>query len=194
MSRLVGVDGALGQDGVLRVLFQGEAVAAYRQALGGDALVPYRGVEEGDLPLLRQGGAGEAPAGGLVGHVWGHGDGLVLPVDQVLTGGVAPGEGGRPHDSAGVVLVVGVVLAAEIAQAVGVVHPALGGLDVELLAGLAHRCRSFAKNKGQEKVPDPMILRNGKNYKERMWSPRASASARSWVTRMTVLPWVRSRQ
>ena len=48
-----------------------------------------------------------------------------------------PRRGGAVHyDSAGVVLVVGVVLAAEIAQAVGSFMPALGGLDVELLGGV----------------------------------------------------------
>ena len=97
--------------------------------------VSHGSVEEIGLAVLDEGRTGEAAAGALIGLVGGQAHGLFFPMDQVITGNVGPIKRGCPHSGVGVMLEKGMVLSVEIAEAIGVVQPALFRLYMILQLG-----------------------------------------------------------
>ena len=197
------VYGALGQNGVARVLCKVLAVVGPGQALGLGQAAVHGGVEKVQPAVLLHRGAGEAALAAFIGLVGVQGDGQLLPVEQVLADGVAPVHG-VPHRGLGVVLEKDVVLPLEVAQAVGVVYPAALRLEVQR-EFWQHGWLSFRYRREKGRAPagpgprprtsDTIMIQQEKIfYKSNVCPPRDFASSGSWVTTSTVLPWVRARK
>ena len=135
---------------LLGEVVEGVAVGGHDVQLGGrqlalDRLVDVVGVglvvvdtriEEVQLAILLDRAAGEA-AVLVLGLGREERDVVLLPAHEILAGHMAPADG-APGGRIGEMLVEEVVLALVVDEAVGVVHPAFGGMDVYLL----HACLS----------------------------------------------------
>ncbi|CCX38064.1 unknown [Clostridium sp. CAG:1013] len=127
----VGVHRALGNDGILRMLYKVDSILGGGQALGLGFVLSHRGVEQIEGAVLFHSRAGEASQSALVGLVGIESDGKFLPVDQIVADSVAPVHG-VPHRRVRVMLEKGVVFALKITETVGVVKPTLVGLHMVL--------------------------------------------------------------
>ena len=98
-------------------------------AVGGDGF--DAGIDDGGGAVVVDGAAGEAAVGVVAAGSGSERDWEMAPVNHVVADGVIPVHV-APDGGVGIVLEEHVVLAAPVDGAVGVVHPVLGGEEVEL--------------------------------------------------------------